>query len=384
MGYQLKHGKLLTKLLPVFVWLCAVVAVSLLFQHQSTHIHLKGIAFSYEQIINTTETGYLRSVPVQLYQQVKKGDTLAIIKENTVAREEYIDALLQAQKDTAEAELTQLKAELAAAEDRLYVENFEKDNEITTMQRRLAVDLERARLEVLEISAALEPDRLALKDLEVEIDIVTKLLNEYATEEYELQKTQAQYDVLKERVDRNERLLAQAQENYDAAQLRKDEFEQTIPVAPRLSDKELAPIRQAILVQEKRINELIKQRGIIVLTAPFDGIVNTLNYKSGQTVVRGDPIMTLIKPTAETITAWVRQEDVDKYELNMPVEVVSMDTSSKVFSSQISNIGSSFELVPQRLWRNPTIPEWGRSVQIPIQPNFQCVHNEIVGIRAIQ
>ncbi len=384
MNYQLKHGKLITKLLPTFVWLCAVGAVAVLFQHQSTQVRLKGIAFSYEQIINTTETGYLRSVPVRLYQHVKKGDTLAIVKENTVAREEYVDALLHARKETAEAELAQLKAELEAAEDRLYLEKFEQDSDITAMERRLAVDLERARLAVLEINADLEPDRLTLKDLAVEIDIVKQLLTEYATEEYELQKVQAQYDIFKERVTQNEQLLAQAQSDYDAAQLRKDEFEQTIPVAPRLSDKELAPIRQAILVQEKKINELIKQRGIIVLTAPFDGIVNTLNYKSGQTVVRGDAIMTIIKPNAEFVNAWVRQDDMDKYELNMPVEIVSMSLTSKVFTSQVSNISSSLEKIPQRLWRNPTIPEWGRSVQIPIQPNFACVHNEVVGIKILQ
>jgi multidrug resistance efflux pump len=384
MNLQLKHGKLLTRILPVLVWVCASAVVVVLFQHQSERIHLKGIAYSYEQIINTTETGYLRSVPVQLYQQVKQGDTLAIIKENTVAREEYIDALLQAQRETAEAELEQLKAELAAAEDRLLFEAFEQDNDITTMQRRLAVDLERARIQVLEMTSVLEPDRLTLKDLEVEIEIVKQLLNERATEEYELQRIQAQYDILKEKVNRNEQLLAQAQEDYEAAQLRKDEFEQRLPVAPRLSDKELAPIRQAILVQEKKINELIKQRGIIVLTAPFDGIINTLNYKSGQTVVRGDAIMTIIKPTAETITTWVRQEEMDRYTLNTQVEVVSLNAPYEAFRSQVSNISSSLELIPQRLWRNPTIPEWGRSVQIPIQPDFVCVHNELVGVKVTQ
>lgn len=384
MALQLRRGKLFTQMLPVFVWLCAVGIVVLLFQQQSAQVELEGIAFSYEQIINTTETGYLRSVPVQLYQQVKKGDTLAIIKENTVAREEYIDALLQAQKQTAEAELEQLKAELAAAEDRLYIENFDRSSDITALERRLAVDLERARLEILEIKAALEPDRLALKDLQVEIEITRRLLDEHATEEYELQKIQTQYEIVRERVEQTEELLAQAQKSYEAAQLRKDEFDQSIPVAPRLSDTELTPIRKAILVQEKRIQEIIKQRGIIVLTAPFDGIVNTLNYKSGQTVVRGDPIMTIVKPAAESITAWIPQKDMDKLDLNMKVKVVSMNPPYQTFASQVSNIGPVLELIPQRLWRDPAIPEWGRSVQISIQPNFKCIHNEIVGIRLIQ
>ncbi|RKY10670.1 MAG: hypothetical protein DRP52_06975, partial [Planctomycetota bacterium] len=282
-----------------------MAAVVVLFLCQSETAQLKGIAFSHEQIINTTETGYIRSIPVELYQEVKKGDTLAIIKENTVAQEEFIHSLLQAERATAEAELEQLKAELAAAEDRLLVDQFERDSDTTSLERRLAVDMERARLEVLEIKSDLGPDRLILKDMEVELEIVQRLVAEQASEEYELQKIQAQCDIFRESVAQKGELLVQAEENYKAAMLRKDEFEQSTPISPKLSDKELAPIRKAILVQEKRLVEFIKQRDIIVLTAPFDGIINTLNYKSGQTVVRGDPIMTIVDPTPGSITAWI-------------------------------------------------------------------------------
>ncbi len=370
-------------MLPVLVWVSAAVAVSVLFLHQSETAQLKGIAFSHEQTINSVETGYLRSIAVSLYQEVKKGDTLAVIKENTVAREEYVDAMLQARRTTAEAELEQLKAELTAAEDRLLIDQFERDSDTTSLERRLAVDLERARLEVLEIRSTLEPDRLTLKDLQVEIEIVKRLVSEQATEEYELQKAQTQYDILKEKVDQTQALLDQAQANYELAQLRKDELDQKIPVSPLLSDKELAPIRKAILVQEKRIAELIKQRGIIVLTAPFDGIVNTLNYKPGQTVVRGDAIMTIVQPTPDSITAWIPQKNIGQFARNMKVKVVSLNTPRQTFISQISNMSPSLELIPQQLWRNPTVPEWGRSIQVPIQPSFACIHNEIVGITTI-
>ena len=383
MKFSFKESKLLTRVLPVLVWVSAAVAVSVLFLHQSETAQLKGIAFSHEQTINSVETGYLRSIAVSLYQEVKKGDTLAVIKENTVAREEYVDAMLQARRTTAEAELEQLKAELTAAEDRLLIDQFERDSDTTSLERRLAVDLERARLEVLEIRSTLEPDRLTLKDLQVEIEIVNRLVSEQATEEYELQKAQTQYDILKEKVDQTQALLDQAQTNYELAQLRKDKLDQKIPVSPLLSDRELAPIRKAILVQEKRIAELIKQRGIIVLTAPFDGIVNTLNYKPGQTVVRGDTIMTIVQPTPDSITAWIPQKNIGQFARNMKVKVVSLNAPRQTFISQISNMSPSLELIPQQLWRNPTVPEWGRSIQVPIQPSFACLHNEIVGITTI-
>jgi len=150
-----------------------------------------------------------------------------------------------------------------------------------------------------------------------------------------------------------------------------------------LSDKELAPIRKAILVQEKRLAEFIKQRDIIILTAPFDGIVNALNYKPGQTVVRGDPIMTIVNPTPDSITAWVPQKNIGQYAQNMKVKVISLNAPRQSFVSQISNMSPSLELIPQQLWRTPTVPEWGRSIQIPVQPSFACIHNEIVGITTV-
>ena len=384
MRFQLKKGRLVTRVLPVLAWCIAVAAICVLFSHQSERAELQGIAYSHEQTINSVETGYIRSIPVSLYQTVKKGDTLAIIKENTVAREEYDYALLQAQRATAEAQLGQLRAELEAAEDRLLIDQSERNDDAVAMERRLAVDLERARLGVLEIRASLEPDRLSLKDMEVEVEIVKNLLKENATEEYELQKVQAAYDILKETVIRTEQLLTQAEKDYEAALVRKDEFEQKRPIRPQLADKELAPIRQAILVQEKTIEELIKQRDIIVLTAPFDGVVNALYYKPGQTVVRGDVIMTVVKPTPEFITAWIPQKKLELFELNTKVKVVSLASPNQTFVSQVSRMNSSMELIPQRLWKSPTMPEWGRSIQVPTQPNFECLHNEVVGIKTMR
>jgi len=383
MALKNRQGRLFTRSLQVMVWFASVVAVVFLFIFQTETVTLKGIVFSFEQTINSVETGYIRSIPVTLYQEVRKGDTLAIIKENTVAREEYNSALLNAQKATAEAELIQLKAELEAAENELLFDKVERDNDVASMERRFAVDLESARLKVLEIRASLEPDRLLLKDLEVEMQIVKTLLKQDAAEEYELQKVQASHAMLKEKVIQTEKLLAQADNIYADTQIRKDEFEQKIPVRPLLADKELVPIRKAILVQEKRIEELVTQRDIIVLTAPFDGIVNSLDCMPGQTVVRGDEIMTIVKPTPDVITTWVSQKDMNRFTLNTKVKILSLNMPRQSFMSQVSRVSTSIELIPERLWAHPDMPEWGRSVQIPIQPTFACIHNEIVGIKSI-
>ena len=374
----------ITRSLPVIIWSFALIAVGFLFVDQSHSVRLKGIAFGNEQVINSVETGYIASLPVQLYQEIKQGETLAVIKENTASKDEFVKEVLSATKATAEAELAMLRAELTAAEEKLSLEEAARQNDRFQTERTLSVDVENARLNILEIKSNLEPDKLALKDIEVEIEIVKKLLEQDAAEEYELQKIEANYAILSEKVNQQIEVLKHAENLYEQAMIRKNEFEHKYPLRPRLADKELDPIRKAIVVQERKIEELMTQRDLIVLKAPFDGYITSLDYKRGQTVVRGEPIMTLVKPSPETITAWVSQKSMKDFDLHSEVEVLSLGNPSQIFKSHISNISASLEQIPQRLWGDPTIPEWGRAIQIPIQPDFACLHNEVVGVRLLQ
>ncbi|MGE4286429.1 MAG: HlyD family secretion protein [Phycisphaerae bacterium] len=363
----------------VGIWLIAVVVSGMLFVNETDRTVLRGIAYSYEQPINAVETGYIRSINVKLYERVTKGQTLAVVKENTIAREEYINANLEAQRATAEAELEQLKAELAAAEVEIAQEQGQLADEKLAMNRRLNVDWEEARFAVLEIKADLAPEKLELKDLQVQIDIVKKLIASDAAEQYELEVAMAAYERTSAQVAAHEQLLAQAEKNLAAAQARLDEAAPYIPLSPKLADARLEPIRKAIIVQEMTIEEILKQRDIIVLTAPFDGYINEMICLEGQTVVRGDPIMTVVKERPEYVVAWLNENQRAK--VNQKVEIVSLSNMNQAFESQISDVSPSIAELPERLWLNPKVPEYGQTITIPFQPDFACLHNEMVGIK---
>jgi len=40
-------------------------------------------------------------------------------------------------------------------------------------------------------------------------------------------------------------------------------------------------------------------------------------------------------------------------------------------------------LMPERLWVNPNIPEWGRPILIKIPPGLELVPGELVGVRGL-
>ena len=58
-------------------------------------------------------------------------------------------------------------------------------------------------------------------------------------------------------------------------------------------------------------------------------------------------------------------------------------TPAEIAQSQILSIGPTMELIPQRLWRNPNMPQWGRPVLVGIPPGFVLVPGEMVGIRRL-
>ena len=56
----------------------------------------------------------------------------------------------------------------------------------------------------------------------------------------------------------------------------------------------------------------------------------------------GEPIMKLIKPTADHITAWIPQKDMSNFDLNTKVMVISKSINRVTFNSQISGVGGLY------------------------------------------
>ena len=67
----------------------------------------------------------------------------------------------------------------------------------------------------------------------------------------------------------------------------------------------------------------------------------------------------------------------------MAVELITIREPRQVAQSFVSSIGPTIELKPQRLWRNPTIAEWGRPVLIQIPAELTIAPGEVIGIRGL-
>ncbi|MEK7992471.1 MAG: hypothetical protein AAB403_01580, partial [Planctomycetota bacterium] len=214
-------------LLPVLVWLGAVACVIGLFSRRSQRFEVLGIAQGQLHQVAATCPARLKSVSVQLFDQVTKGQTLAVV--DTVLEDEQPRSQLQAQLETALAEIEQLMAQLVPTEQNILAENADRENTRISDARSFSADVEDAELEVLRLRVVIETDKITLEDLGWDVKITEELLEKQSVAPYELQKVKAQRDALAKKIEENELLLEQAEASLKQATQREREYAQQQP-----------------------------------------------------------------------------------------------------------------------------------------------------------
>jgi multidrug resistance efflux pump len=373
-----RAGRLRVHVLSFLVWLAAVGGVVVLFRQRVARLEVVGLAQGQMHQVAATCTGRLKEVPVQLFDKVSQGQTVAVI--DTILDDEN----LQTQLDTALAEVQRLRAELVSTQEQLLAEAANLETDAVAARRRFLVDVENARLRVLEIKSLLEADRIALEQLELDSKAarIRLVSDQNDAVFFELQQAKMRYNALVKKIEENERILTQAEQDLMQAQLRRDEFAQRQPQNPSV-DSALDVIRKAVKVQEQRMEELLARRTPLVLKSPFEGVVSQILHGQGEAVLAGDPILTVVETRPSEIIAYASGEQAGRVRDRMVVELITITEPPRIATSKVVNLGAKMELMPQQLWRNTNIPQWGRPVLIEVPPGLELVPGEVVGIRGL-
>lgn len=339
-----------------------------------------GIAQENIRQIAAAKDGRLKSVSVELYQKVNLGDKIAII--DTVLEDENIKALRQAQLKTVAAEIQRLMAEMVPTQENLLAEASNIESDKIVAQRRFSVDIENAKLRILQLKTQIETDCINLENLVVEVKIAKQLLAEDAIAPYELQKVQVLYNTLDKTIQENEHLLTQAEENLKQAQQRKNKFAQHQPFHPSI-DSALDIIRKAVKVQERLIEELLIKPVPMTLTATLDGVVSQIYYGTGDAVLAGEPIITIAESKPIEIVAYASAQQTSTIKEKMKVQLIKNSYPAQIATSRVTHLGPNVELIPERLWSNPNVPQWGRPILIKIPNGLKLIPGEIIGVKGL-
>ncbi len=199
---------------------------------------------------------------------------------------------------------------------------------------------------------------------------------------YELKSMGTVREALAKKIEQNEHLLEQAEQDVVMAIKRRDEFAGHLPKHVAI-EPVLDVIRKEIIVQEKLIAELRVERELLVLKSPFDGMVSKIARHIGETVLPGEAVVTIREANPSEIVAYVTEEQVSSIKVGMSVELFKMGRFPKTASSKIKFVCPTLKLLPKRLWNNLNVPQWGRPVLIAVNPDLKLLPDELVRIKGL-
>jgi multidrug resistance efflux pump len=381
-------GRIHPQAFPLIVWLAAVAGIGILFYQGTQRFEVVGIAQGEIAQVCAPVDGRLKAVYVKLFDAVNKDQVVASLD----------DELLTAKIATATERAEQLRSQLEPTREKMLAATADRELNFAEEQRRFAVDVERARLDILGLKAQIAADQITLERLAIDVKIAIDLLAKKTIAPYEMQKAQSLYDATAKKVLETEKQLSQAELQLKEAQQRQDTFALQNPQYPSV-DAALEAIRKEVTVQEKLMEELMIQRKELVIAAPIEGTViqimaranevalhrageNVLR-KAGESVLAGQPILTIAQGKPKEIIAYASERQLGQIRPGAMVELIKKTAPAQIAKSEVTYIGPVVEQLPARLWPNPNMPQWGLPFLVKVPEGMELKAGEVVGIRRL-
>ena len=281
---------------------------------------------------------------------------------------------------TANATITKLQADLDAARAQMFSGSGSGLADVNADLRRFQIDEEDRRLEALSLRVIIESDEVERSRLWLDVERNRQLLEDGIIGQSFFDMVKASHDVVDTRLTKNRILLAQTEEEYRVARERRQAYEGDLAVVPAAAPQ-LLPLKEAISIEAARLREIQVQRASLVLRSPVDGRVSTVYGRRGQAVVPGEPVVMISERTVNEIVAYLEEADGLRVEEQQAVRLVSHTRPGVVSDSVVLRISPGIQMLPQRLWRNPQVADYGRAVVIAPQPAMNLTPGETIEVR---
>jgi len=298
------------------------------------------------------------------------------------------DAPAKAALATLEGEVERLRAELTAVRTQVLVAQAERragrTGDEASQARRLLVDIESQRLDVLDRKTRIESGRIQLARHKEKLAILKKLVQRGVENEYTQVDAKLRHDTLAEEIKQEEVALVDAVASLEAAKARQKAY-QAARVKPVVSDDmELAtqidPIQKAVDTQNLRIRELTEQIKRLRIMAPVSGQIMTVARRPGQAVRAGEIIMTIAPKATGYIISYIPEDRLVEPVPNMPVKIKLRSTPPKIVAARIDKIGAQVQAIPLHQLRDPNVPQWGLPVRIAIPDELALKPGQLVDV----
>ncbi|MCK4660096.1 MAG: HlyD family efflux transporter periplasmic adaptor subunit [Phycisphaerae bacterium] len=364
--------RLFISVLPTAVWVLAIAAAFHLYQRTGARCTISGFAEDQPVTLAHLEPGIVKRTYVQLYDRVTLGQVLVSMDD----RQERI------QLAVIEKDLQRLRLEVVAEQARVSADNARAIIDFEDLARRFAVDREAAHLDYLSELVADARDRILLRGADVEYDITRGLYETGNAPFHELNDIQTQVDSLRAALVENAEVIKRAKKALEAANSRWIEFVEREGMDVAL-EPVLAPLRLAIEVRQRDLDDLMLQIDIHVLRSPIDGQVTFLAAHPGDRVEAGAPLVVVSPTSTGMVVAYLSEPTVLSARVGDPVQVrclATVDGLHREYAGTIARLADTITETPPRYREFPTYPVWGRGLVVALEEGVRLVPGEAVRI----
>ncbi len=355
---------------PVAVWVLALGAAFGLYRRIGVTGAVTGFAYDQPVTLAHLEPGVVCDVHVQLYDRVNHGQVLLSIDD----REERI------QLAALEKDIERLRAKVVAEQARLSADNSRATADVEDLARRFAVDREAAHVDYLSQIAANARDRILLRGSLVEYEITQKLHNQDQAAFREFNEIQTEVESLQAELERNAEVLDRIRQAFDEADQRWSRFAERQDVAAAY-EPVLTPLRLAIDVRQRDLEEIVRRIDSHVLRAPMDGQVTALLTRAGNRIQAGEPLVMVSPDTTTRVVAYLPEHMVLSTRVGAPVFVnclASADGVRRQYPGTIVSLSATVDEAPPRYRQVPTYPIRGRGLVAALNDNVRLIPGEAI------
>jgi multidrug resistance efflux pump len=308
-----------------------------------------GIVRSPEVSVASAIDGRIETLPIALYQFVETGEVVATLDPTQ----------LQSGIASARTELVRLRSELGAERARLENAELTAGFDRAMELRRYLGDEAEARIDGLQVQGEIASKVIREQRLSVRLERLSSLAESglmpaAEIEELELQLARTTVEIASEK-----ELLAASKEELKNAQQRTAFYRESLPDSPK-HDPILRPLELALDVQEAQIDELLISARELVVRAPVDGHVASLTGHRGRVVAVGDALLTLIPDGVLEVEVFLPEEKLGALSVDDTVLLSSTLNPRLSAESLVVRIAPDVRALPERLWLDPQVPQFGR------------------------
>jgi multidrug resistance efflux pump len=225
-----------------------------------------------------------------------------------------------------------------------------------------------------------ETDRVRLQRLGVQLARYEKLLAERLVDEAIYDETRIEHDATETRLRENASALAIALARREEAEARLAEQRAASVPSPAL-ETFLAPIRDAVSLQESVISEVRERRMVLALRAPISGQISRILQSAGETVLSGTPLLMVSDPASRRVLAYLHEGTSTLPNTGDVVEVVARRLPKQVMTAEVVRVGLRVEEMPPHLWSNPMMVQRGIPLLVGNLSANHLLPGEVVDLR---